>query len=578
MTNRFIRIPTTNKLTFGSITLNNAGIKTSSAKGASANINLKSGNKIKLGEVRSNLNFDNGNGGNIKIEAINQVSLNSVFSRSSQAFNSGNIKIISQNAGIDFTWTGDNNPGISTRSEAGMPGSITVQAFGDITKNALDGEIRSWSENGGKAGNVKISSSKGKVLLGKTPIRAWADVKDAGNVKVEASGDLEIGAIASNVVAGLGKGGNISLTGNNIIAESLRADSFGAEGGEIKLYASKFIQVTGSTLVNGNEYSIFTDSKDVNPTTNDTGARSAAIWIRHSFGVNNETLTPFIVGDSSKNGTANSISDGIVDFGVSAGRREIYGSKFDFNDIHIIRPSALVSGNPVSDDDISKAFNTIAAFIVGGTYGFPLINDLKSLISQYPGITKSELFKIAPYANRTLVNELLPYLNITMAIYGITTPIRKAHFLAQLLQESDSFNATSEYASGEEYEGRINLGNTQPGDGKRFKGRGLIQLTGRANYNNFSNYLGLATTFEFIPGIISTNPALVALSAGYYWKVNTGRNLSLIADQDNGQNSEKILKDITISVNGDITEDSPTYLSRRREFLRIAKKAFGVPT
>ncbi len=151
--------------TSGSITLDNAGIQTSSAKGASASINVKSGNKIKLGKVRSNLNFDNGNAGNIKIEAVDQVSLNSsIISRSSQAFNSGNIRIISQNAGIDFTWT-DNNPGISARSEGGIAGSITVEASGDITKNALDGEIRSWSENGGKAGNVKIASSNGKVLM-----------------------------------------------------------------------------------------------------------------------------------------------------------------------------------------------------------------------------------------------------------------------------------------------------------------------------------------------------------------------------------------------------------------------------
>jgi hypothetical protein len=67
--------------------------------------NLELGNKIKLGDVRSNLNFGNGNGGNIKIEAVDQISLNSVFSRSGQAFNSGNIRITSKNAGIDFTWT-----------------------------------------------------------------------------------------------------------------------------------------------------------------------------------------------------------------------------------------------------------------------------------------------------------------------------------------------------------------------------------------------------------------------------------------------------------------------------------------
>lgn len=53
------------------------------------------------------------------------------------------------------------------------------------------------------------------------------------------------------------------------------------------------------------------------------------------------------------------------------------------------------------------------------------------------------------------------------------------------------YRPKEEYASGEDYEGRVSLGNTQPGDGKRFKGRGLIQLTGRANYTNYSKAIGI---------------------------------------------------------------------------------------
>lgn len=97
--------------------------------------------------------------------------------------------------------------------------------------------------------------------------------------------------------------------------------------------------------------------------------------------------------------------------------------------------------------------------------------------------------------------------------YNITTTLRLAHFLSQCAHESGNFKWVVEFASGKAYEGRKDLGNTEPGDGVKFKGRGYIQLTGRANYTNFSAFCGEDCV---------TNPDLVAtkypmMSAGYFF-------------------------------------------------------------
>ena len=69
------------------------------------------------------------------------------------------------------------------------------------------------------------------------------------------------------------------------------------------------------------------------------------------------------------------------------------------------------------------------------------------------------------------------------ASYDDVTPARLAYILATAHWETDRFNAMEEYASGAAYEGRSDLGNVQPGDGVRFKGRGFPHLTGRRNYD-----------------------------------------------------------------------------------------------
>ena len=104
-----------------------------------------------------------------------------------------------------------------------------------------------------------------------------------------------------------------------------------------------------------------------------------------------------------------------------------------------------------------------------------------------------------------------------MRKYGLAkTPLERAHFLAQTNHESGNFVYKEEIASGTAYEGRKDLGNIQPGDGKRYKGRGYIQLTGRANYKKFGPVAG--DDFEGNPTLVGSK--YYADTACLFWKAN----------------------------------------------------------
>lgn len=143
------------------------------------------------------------------------------------------------------------------------------------------------------------------------------------------------------------------------------------------------------------------------------------------------------------------------------------------------------------------------------------------------GITYEQLKKIAPFAPKN-ADVFVPYLNKTMEQYEINTPLRQAMFLAQLAHESGSFRYVRELASGKAYEGRKDLGNTENGDGVKFKGRGLIQITGKANYMKLSKAIfGDEQTLLKDPLLLET-PQYATLSAGWYWDT---RHLNIHADK-----------------------------------------------
>lgn len=153
--------------------------------------------------------------------------------------------------------------------------------------------------------------------------------------------------------------------------------------------------------------------------------------------------------------------------------------------------------------------------------------------------------------------ELALAASVHFPAYGIMdSEQRLAHFMAQLAHESGSFRYMEEIASGQAYEGRHNLGNTQPGDGVRYKGRGPIQITGRANYRRYGRKIGI--DLERHPEIAAV-PSIGLHLALEYWKV-VGLNTHADADD---------VRSITRLINGGLNgfEDRKAHLARVKGWL-----------
>ncbi len=173
-----------------------------------------------------------------------------------------------------------------------------------------------------------------------------------------------------------------------------------------------------------------------------------------------------------------------------------------------------------------------------------------------------QTFKLAAGLTQAMADRWHAAIVAAWAEYGISTSVRQAAWLGQIGHESGGFVYTRELwgptPAQQRYEGRADLGNTQPGDGKRFMGRGLIQITGRANYRACGAALGV--DLEADPTLLQGD-VLAARSACWFWRQ---KNLNALADAGD-------FVTLTRRING-----GTNGLADRQQRWERAKRALGV--
>jgi putative chitinase len=171
-------------------------------------------------------------------------------------------------------------------------------------------------------------------------------------------------------------------------------------------------------------------------------------------------------------------------------------------------------------------------------------------------VTVGRLARLAPVGKAELMNNIALHFERLAAEAEVTTPLRVCHFLAQAAHESDRFRTLEEKggpAQFARYEGRADLGNSEPGDGARYHGRGLFQLTGRANYRRIGRMLSV--DLEGRPEL-ALDPRISVQIAFAYWR---DRKINAAADRDD---TGRVTQLINGGANG---------LADRRQLLTTAK-------
>lgn len=153
-------------------------------------------------------------------------------------------------------------------------------------------------------------------------------------------------------------------------------------------------------------------------------------------------------------------------------------------------------------------------------------------------VTRERLLRLTPSANATIIAGIAERFDELADDHDVTTPRRICHLLAQAAHETDGFRTLEEYggpAYFSRYEGRRDLGNIQAGDGVRYHGRGIFQLTGRTNYRRFGQLLGI--DLEALPER-AKEPETSLRVAFAYW---SERAINAAADADDVERVTRLI-------------------------------------
>lgn len=167
-------------------------------------------------------------------------------------------------------------------------------------------------------------------------------------------------------------------------------------------------------------------------------------------------------------------------------------------------------------------------------------------------ITKTQLARIWNCSESVIYDYEITELNKCLNQFEIKTPNRLRHFISQISHESGGGRYKKELATGDAYEGRRDLGNTQPGDGRKYKGAGYIQLTGRANYQAFANFIKDLKVMDGVDYVAENYPFT---SAGFWWMNN---KMNVLCDRN------PTVEEVTRRVNGGLNglSDRKKYYAR----------------